>query len=343
MAYRSRLEQGMSFDDAAREVYAGVDDDMAANGGRLAEFTWGDMDPGFEAAAMQLQPGKLSFPVTSRWGYHIIRVDSVVLQPMTTEVDYAQDRPKIERILRKRKEDSLANVYVAELMKGIKARVKAPAFNYIVNQARSVHKNRPGLPHQSALSEREWNTVAASLQQRQQEEFVVFDDGHWTIADFIRRYQATPPLYRPHVYNPERFEKELRDMIRDEFLDRRAAMQDLDDHPYVQKKTLEAREQLLYSAMMQELARSIAISPAEEAQAAKSFDFADSDSLNEEQRQVIHNRLYAVKVDSAARNLVSTWLKTVSPHIDQDLLTNVLTTLGGEQAAFITVWQPRQR
>jgi hypothetical protein len=292
---------------------------------------------------MQLQPGQLSFPVTSRWGYHIIRVDSVYQQPLAAEVDYAEERPKIERILRQRKEDSLATLYVADLMKGIKARVKAPAFNYIVNQARSVHQNRPGLPHQSALSEREWNTVAASLQQRQEEEFVVFDNGHWTIADFIRRFQAIPPLHRPHVYNPERFEKELRDMIRDEFLDRQAEKQNLDDHPYVQDKTREAHEQLLYAAMMQELARSIAISPAEEAQAATSFDFADSDSLNEEQRQMIHNRLYAGKVDSAAKNLVSTWLKSVSPHIDQDLLTNVLTTLGGEQAAFITVWQPRQR
>jgi hypothetical protein len=343
MAWRARLDQGMTFDQAAQEVYAGIDDDMAARGGRLPEFTWGDMDPAFEAAVVQLQPGQTSFPVASRWGYHIIRVDSVFFQPFAAEVDYAQDHKKIERILRQRKEDSLATLYVADLIKGLKVRVKAPAFNYIVNEARAVRKKQPGLPRQAAVSDQEWSTVASSLQNRQQEVFIVFDDGQWTIADFIRRFQAIPPLYRPHVYNPGLFEKELRDMIRDEFLDRQAETQNLSENPYVQNKYQEAREQLLYTAMVQNLVQSISIAPDEEARLARSLGFAAGDTLTAEQRQIVKRRLYAVKVDSAVKAVVSPWLQSVSPHIDQQLLAKALANLGGDKAAFITVWQPPQQ
>ncbi len=340
LAWRQRLQQGTDFEQAAREVYAGVDDDMAAQGGQLPEFTWGYMDPAFESAAFQVQPGELSYPVASRWGYHLIRVDSVTVQPFVTEVDFNQDRKNIERVLRARREDSLATLYVADVMKGINVRVKAAAFTYIVNQARQARNEQAGFPRPSSISDQEWSAIAASLQERGQEPFVVFADAQWTIADFIKRFQAIPPLYRPHVYNPSRFEKELRDMIRDEFLDRQAEKQNLAKHPYVQEKYQQAREQLLYAAMVQHLSESITVSAAEEEQYARSHGL---DCQSEEQRQIIRRRLHAVKRDSVITAAVSPWLKATTATVDPSLFDNVLENLGGAKAAFITVWQPPQR
>ncbi len=59
--------------DAARQH---SDCPSGASGGVLGQITAGDATPEFEAALQQLQPGEMSAaPVSSRYGFHIIRLD----------------------------------------------------------------------------------------------------------------------------------------------------------------------------------------------------------------------------------------------------------------------------
>jgi peptidyl-prolyl cis-trans isomerase D len=74
-ALRARIEAGESFDDIARAH--SEDPGSAAQGGSLGAFSRGVMDPAFEEVAFSLEPGVLSEPVRSAFGFHLIRVASV--------------------------------------------------------------------------------------------------------------------------------------------------------------------------------------------------------------------------------------------------------------------------
>ncbi len=74
-AVRKRIEGGEPFDAVAKAV--SKDPGSAAEGGSLGEIEKGIMDPAFEEAAFSLAAGALSEPVRSRFGYHLIQVETI--------------------------------------------------------------------------------------------------------------------------------------------------------------------------------------------------------------------------------------------------------------------------
>ncbi|MDD5439453.1 MAG: peptidylprolyl isomerase [Candidatus Omnitrophica bacterium] len=65
------LARGSNFEDLARSRSI---DPSAAKGGDIGYFVVGQLDPDFEAAAVQMREGELKYVVKTRFGYHIIKL-----------------------------------------------------------------------------------------------------------------------------------------------------------------------------------------------------------------------------------------------------------------------------
>jgi peptidyl-prolyl cis-trans isomerase C len=72
-AAKARIEEGAEFADIARELSTGP---TGPNGGNLGWFGTGQMVPAFEEAVMALEPGGLSGPVETQFGWHVITLNA---------------------------------------------------------------------------------------------------------------------------------------------------------------------------------------------------------------------------------------------------------------------------
>lgn len=68
----NEIENGLSFEEAATK-YSNCP--SKANGGDLGEFTRGRMVPEFEEVAFSMEEGKISHPVKTQFGYHLIKLN----------------------------------------------------------------------------------------------------------------------------------------------------------------------------------------------------------------------------------------------------------------------------
>ena len=75
-AARERISKGEDFAAVAKEV--SQDPGSKTRGGDLGVFGRGFMDPAFEEAAFALNPGRVSDPVRSRFGYHLIETTEIL-------------------------------------------------------------------------------------------------------------------------------------------------------------------------------------------------------------------------------------------------------------------------
>ncbi|MBR0034588.1 MAG: peptidylprolyl isomerase, partial [Synergistaceae bacterium] len=93
------LKSGASFDAVAKKYSR--DPGSAQNGGDLGEFPRGVMVPEFEKAAFELkEPGEVSEPVKTQFGWHIIKLEERIPEKPSP---FEEVKPRILQELRDQK------------------------------------------------------------------------------------------------------------------------------------------------------------------------------------------------------------------------------------------------
>jgi peptidyl-prolyl cis-trans isomerase C len=113
-----KLGKGEKFDELAGKL--SEDKGSAQNGGDLGYFAAGEMLPEFEEVAFNLEKGKLSAPVKTKFGYHVIMV-------MDVKTDEAIEFDKVKNMIRQKlsgnKQKQVFDNYYAEIKKNHKVEI----------------------------------------------------------------------------------------------------------------------------------------------------------------------------------------------------------------------------
>jgi peptidyl-prolyl cis-trans isomerase C len=110
-AIEAELKKGADFAQLAKEK--SKDPGGAADGGDLGFFTKDQMVPEFSAVAFSLEPGKISDPVKSQFGWHIIKVEE---KRNRKAPEFDQVKPQIETYVTRKAQAE----YVAKLRESAK-------------------------------------------------------------------------------------------------------------------------------------------------------------------------------------------------------------------------------
>ncbi|MFN3544153.1 MAG: peptidylprolyl isomerase [Thiobacillus sp.] len=105
---RERIEHGVKFDELAR---LHSEDASASKGGDLGWINPGDTVPDFEKAMNALQPGELSQPVQSPFGWHLIQV----LERREQDVTQERQRFLARQAIRERKGEEAFQDWVRQI------------------------------------------------------------------------------------------------------------------------------------------------------------------------------------------------------------------------------------
>src|SRR3954468_17974932 len=121
------LKKGADFAELAKKESK---DPGASDGGDLGFFTKDQMVPEFSTAAFALEPGKISDPIKTQFGWHVIKVEE---KRTRKAPDYEQVKPQIETyVVRKAQADYVARLRTAakvERMDKTEDAAKADAAN----------------------------------------------------------------------------------------------------------------------------------------------------------------------------------------------------------------------
>ena len=105
---KERLDNGEAFEELAK---LHSEDPSASGGGDLGWVSPGDTVPEFEQAMNNLQPGIVSEPVQTSFGWHLIQV----IERRTKDISKEQQRREASKMIRARKSDTAFQEWLQQL------------------------------------------------------------------------------------------------------------------------------------------------------------------------------------------------------------------------------------
>lgn len=185
-----RIKGGENFEKLAVEY--SIDQSAQRNKGDLGYFVWGSMVDEFEEVAFEMEPGTISPPVKTMYGYHVIKlVDKV---PNDDRPPFNQMKETIEKQIKNRKTMRYTQEYFENLEKKYPVTIETSTCEYI------LHKREQMYPPQ-LLKTLPRNDFDMEQLDRDEKELVLatYDGGQMTLHEYLTQIQNIPPQYKPEL------------------------------------------------------------------------------------------------------------------------------------------------
>ncbi|MEA1980960.1 MAG: peptidylprolyl isomerase [candidate division Zixibacteria bacterium] len=225
-----RIKSGENFDKLAFEY--SIDPSAKRNKGDLGYFLYGSMVKEFQDAAFAMQPGEISPPVKTNFGYHIIKlVDKATNEKRT---DFESMKNELEQQIINKKRLDLMNAYYEEIESKYPITVDTTTCNYII-------KKREYLYPPELLKTLPRNDFDIEQLDRNEKELVLatWDGGQMTIQEYLEMAKQIPAKMKPNFDNFDSLKTVIFQLKRLDLLSYESIREGLDkDKEYLRKVRL---------------------------------------------------------------------------------------------------------
>lgn len=184
-----RIKNGENFDQLAFDY--SIDPEAKRNKGDLGYLLWGALVDEFQDAAFSMEPGEVSPPIKSQFGYHIIKL--VEKSPNENRQDYEDMRESIKNQLIRRKSIKLTEDYMAATKAKYPVAIDTTTFEYVLHKMQQVY------PPQ-ILANLPRNDFDVEQLDRNEKELVAatWAGGQVSLMEYLSLLKNVPPNIRPN-------------------------------------------------------------------------------------------------------------------------------------------------
>lgn len=185
----AKLKSGTPFGELA--VKYSQDPSVKRNQGDLGWISWGMMVDEFQDAAFRLQPGEVSAPVKTDFGYHVIKL--IDRRKVEHRPGYAESKDNIRNLIMDRRQQKLAIAYQAMLREKYPITIEKPTCEFVLNKLELMYPETiNGRPR--------WrNNIDPSVLDLAEKDLVLgkYTGGQLTIGQYLDNLRRVPPDKRP--------------------------------------------------------------------------------------------------------------------------------------------------
>jgi hypothetical protein len=197
-------------------------------------FSYGDVQQELEEVIFDLKKGEISSPIEVADGYMVVQLIDGSIEKFSSELDFAEKKSKIQKIIFERKARIVANNYIKDLMLDKNLTLNPPIFYALSNQLSVVIKDKVSdTPIPIFVNDQEINLTSKNASDIIDEVLITYRHGEMTVRDFLDELMKMPADLRPNVKMEIQLKNAIGVIIRNKYLFEQARELGLSNHPNV--------------------------------------------------------------------------------------------------------------
>ena len=228
-----RVKTGENFEKLAYDY--SIDPSAKKNRGDLGYFLWGAMVEEFQTTAFAMEPGEVSQPVKSRFGYHIIKLVDKVPNDLRGEFDEIKN--SVENQLTGLNRRKILYNFLDSIQVAYKVTIDTATCDYLLYKRRELYP--PNI-----LSTLPKNDFALEQLDRNEKELVLasWEGGQITLLEYLSLIQRYPRISRPNFDAYDSLKAFVFRLKTNEILSLEATKLGLDEEEYFKNKIAKFKE-----------------------------------------------------------------------------------------------------
>lgn len=181
-----QLEQGKSFEELSKIIF--TDSSLANNGGDLGWVYWDQLDYDLATEAFKLPVNKISEPIKSPFGYHIIKVTDFKKKPLITQREYEVHRKKAKYLLEYKIGEKYSYEYIDGMLKNAEIVIYPEVIKLVDEKLSNKFKRKPtdvDQMYEMQLRDEEVRVIETNLWDHRDQIMALINGEKLTVGDFI--------------------------------------------------------------------------------------------------------------------------------------------------------------
>ena len=218
---------GENFEQLAYDY--SIDQSAKRNRGDLGYVTWGALVGEFQEAAFKMNPGEISPPVKTQFGFHIIKL--IDKQPNDTRESYDKMKANIEAQLAAALRSEIVQEYLERIQKKFQVSVDTAAVQYLIHKREEIYPP----PVVEQLPRNDFDIEQLGRDEREMP-LAVWDGGQITVAQYLQGIRQVPNQFWPDLDDYDSLAATVFKLKANDFLIIEATRAGLENDPEYKRK-----------------------------------------------------------------------------------------------------------
>lgn len=206
-----------------------VDAGAGERKGVTTSMSFGDMVAELEAVVFDMEIEEISAPIPVQDGFMVIKLIEGVEDKFLSEMDFAEHKNRLQKVLYDRKAGPIANRYIKELMLDKNLTLNREVFYHLSHLFDDLTREMSDDPTLIPvhLSDQDMQLVQDRTADFQKETLATFSGGVITVEEFLQTLSNMPAGFRPRVKSAPALKDAIGVIVRNRFLAARARQKGL--------------------------------------------------------------------------------------------------------------------
>jgi len=230
---------------------------------RNHQVDWDMTHPNLIEVLDGMEPGDVSIPVPTEYGFYIVKLEALSIDPFMTEAEFNRIKPSLEKQLQSRREKPEARAYVNEVIGDAQMYVHNRGMHLLLSEMERIVDQKRVMDYSGhpmiVFTDLDFDEMIKGLRDDLETPIISYDEHEWTVGEMLRQLRLFGVWFQKESDVPvlPQLRSIIEDLVVDEVISKKALARNYQELPEIRREINTWKNHFIAELLKRDIIRNI--------------------------------------------------------------------------------------